>query len=145
MARTCTRSMCPAQRYLEYVVAVALKHIASGSKSYAMFPFCADVSSGCQPQCEAQGCCVSETLMALMWQCARAETGVMARRRRFRSYGSCSRADPVRWVDAQARYSTPSTSTNLTAMKCCCWGSYMGETMLRAWPGAPGRSDITPP
>jgi hypothetical protein len=35
----------------------------------------------------------------------------------------------VRWVDAQARYSTPSTSTNLTAMKCCCWGSYMGETM----------------
>jgi hypothetical protein len=45
----------------------------------------------------------------------------------------------VRWVDAQARYSTPSTSTNLTAMKCCCWGSYMGETMLRAWPGAPGR------
>ena len=40
MALTCTRSMCPAQLYLEDAIGIALKHIASDFNSDATFRYC---------------------------------------------------------------------------------------------------------
>ena len=45
MALLCTRSMCPAQRYLEDAIAVALKHIASDSTSDPMLSFACYVNA----------------------------------------------------------------------------------------------------